>query len=388
MRIAAFVTHPIQYYAPIFRTLSNTVDLHVYYGQVATSDQQASAGFGVQFDWDVDLLSGYSSSLLDNVAPAPNVHDFGGCDVPSVGKLLKEERFDAIIVFGWYQKFFLQTLYAAKRLGIPVLVRGDSQLDTPRNPIKRFAKNIGYPLFLRAFDAALYVGEKSREYYQYYRYPNEKLFFSPHSIDTQYFAAHATDADRSAWRAELGVRDETKLILFCGKLLEGKRPLDLIDALGRARLRTPSLELVIAGSGPLEEAVHHRANQLGVPVHFLGFCNQSRLPSIYAAADILCLPSAHETWGLVCNEALACGTPIIVSDAVGCAADLANDNNIGRVYPSGNADALAEAILATASQPPPPGSIRHLSDRYSVTASTDGILSALDFTCRTGSHRS
>ena len=101
----------------------------------------------------------------------------------------------------------------------------------------------------------------------------------------------------------------------------------------------------MAGSGELEAHVEAAAAASGVPLHLLGFRNQTEMPAAYAAADCLVLPSdGRETWGLVANEALACGRPIIVSDACGCAPDLGCDGRAGRTFPMGDTEALARAI--------------------------------------------
>src|SRR5690606_29797429 len=127
-----------------------------------------------------------------------------------------------------------------------------------------------------------------------------------------------------------------------------KRPGDLVEALAAARREDPGLHVLMVGSGVLEETLRRQAARLHVPVHFLGFRNQSELPSCYAAADCLVLPSdGRETWGLVVNEAMACGLPAIVSDAVGCADDLI-DADTGLTVPVGDTAALARALLVMA----------------------------------------
>ena len=188
-RLAVVVSHPIQYYAPLFRALAARVDLEVFFGQTLSPAQQSAAGFDTAFDWDVDLLSGYRSTFLTNVARHPGPSLFNGCDTPEIGARLKAGGFDALLVMGWYLKTFVQAIWAARRMGIPVLVRGDSHLDTPRGFVVRTSKALAYPPFLRAFDAALYVGQRSRAYYEHYHYPAERLFFSPHCVDTAWFAA-------------------------------------------------------------------------------------------------------------------------------------------------------------------------------------------------------
>src|SRR5258708_2145990 len=178
MRLAVVASHAIQYHAPLFRALSSRVDLTVFFAHRATQLDQARAGFGVGFDWDVDLFSGYESVFLRNAAKHPGVDRFAGCDTPEIGAQLTKRAFDAVLVHGWHLKAYFQAVFAAKRLGLPVLVRGDSHLDAPRSAIKRAGKAVVYPPFLRLFDAALYVGERSHGYWRHYGYPEARLFHS------------------------------------------------------------------------------------------------------------------------------------------------------------------------------------------------------------------
>ena len=164
MRLAVLTSHPIQYYAPLFRELSRDLDIHVFFAHKASPAEQAAAGFGQAFDWDVDLLAGYAHTFLQNVAKRPGTGHFSGCDTPGVGAELRNGRFDALLVLGWHLKSFVQGIAAAKRLGLPVLVRGDSHLGTPRSHLKTMVKRLAYPPLLRVFDGALYVGRRSRAY--------------------------------------------------------------------------------------------------------------------------------------------------------------------------------------------------------------------------------
>jgi glycosyltransferase involved in cell wall biosynthesis len=374
LRLAIIVSHPIQYYAPLFRALARRVDLHVFFGQRLTPAQQASAGFDTPFDWDVDLLSGYASTFLTNVARRPGPGHLLGCDTPEIGARLREGGFDAVLVLGWYLKTFVQATWAAKRLALPVLVRGDSQLATPRGPAIRAAKALAYPPLLRVFDAALYVGQRSRAYYEHYHYPASRLFFSPHCVDTAWFTARATAEAGHALRARLEIAREDKVVLFAGKLLPFKRPLDVVEACAE----TPGANVVVAGSGELDAPLRALAASLGVRLHSLGFLNQTKMPAAYAAADVLVLPSTgRESWGLVANEALACGTPIIVSDAVGCAPDLAADGAAGGVFPLGDIASLRQTILTMLNAPPSREAIAARSDAYGLAAAADGVEAAL-----------
>ncbi|MCU1625047.1 MAG: glycosyltransferase [Frankiales bacterium] len=378
MRLAIVTSHPIQYYGPLFRELARRLEVEVFFAHKATPAQQAAAGFGAAFEWDVDLTSGYPHRFLANVARDPGVHRFAGCDTPEIGAHLRSGGFDALLVFGWHLKSSVQAILAAKRLGIPVMVRGDSQIETPRSLPKRLVKSLGYPLLLRVFNAALYVGRRSRAYYAHYRYPAERLFFSPHCVDTEWFASRATPQARDSVRTGLGIAPTTAVVLFAGKLLPFKRPLDVAEAIGRLRSAGQDVQMMVAGSGPLQAELEARCAALEVPLHLLGFRNQTEMPPAYAAADALMLPSdGRETWGLVCNEAIACGTPIVVCEAIGCAQDLAVEGRAGRAFPLGDIAAAAEALGQTLREPPSREALRAVSRAHGLAAAADGIMAAL-----------
>lgn len=376
MRLAIVASHPVQYYAPLFRQLATRLDLTVFYAHRATASDQAKAGFGVGFEWDIDLLSGYRRQFLQNVAARPGLDHFAGVDTPEISRRLREGNFDAVLIMGWFLKCFLQALWAAKRMGIPVIVRGDSHLDTPRSMWKRWAKELAYPVFLRSFDAALVVGKRNRDYWHHYRYPESRMFDSPHCIDNNWFASRATDAARASLRAKLSIAPDATVVLFAGKLVSIKRPIDIIEAVALVRASGVPAEVLIAGTGPIEMNVCASARALGAPLHLLGFCNQTEMPAVYAAADILVLPSESETWGLVANEALACGKPIVVSDAVGCAPDMAERLGNCAVFPMGDVKSLATNLQNLVKRPLDRARIASAAAAFSVGAASTGIVNA------------
>jgi glycosyltransferase involved in cell wall biosynthesis len=380
MRLAVLTSHPVQYQAPLFRALAQEVDLTVYFGYEATPSDQAAAGFGVAFTWDVDLLAGYRNAFLCNEASRLQPNGFFRSDTPDIGARVIEGRYDALLVTGWHLKSYWQGIFAARRLGIPVLVRGDSHLDTPRSMMKKFAKGMLYPTMLRAFDAALYVGQRSRAYYEHYGFPRSRLFFAPHCVDNEWFAARSMPDAGAALRARLGIPTASAVLLFAGKLVPFKRPLDLIAAAAKLEAEGRRVELMVAGAGPLAEQMAIHAREVGVVLHMLGFCNQTEMPAAYAAANVLVLPSdGRETWGLVANEALACNCPIVVSDAVGCAPDLVVDDRTGKVFHLGQVTELAHAIAMLLDHAPSAQEIRAKSAAYSLDAAANGILTAVRF---------
>ena len=203
-------------------------------------------------------------------------------------------------------------------------------------------------------------------------------------MDTAFFARGASPVARDALRFRLDIASKTKLVLLSGKLLPFKRPLDVVTAVSRVRSAEVDAAVLVAGSGPLEADMRAHAKALAVPLHILGFQNQSRMPAAYSACDLLELPSdGRETWGLVCDEALACGRPIVVSSAAGCAEDLVTVDS-GAVFASGDMSGAAQQLMADIALDTPPREAARLSDEHSVEAAASGIVAALRAAARQG----
>ena len=378
MKLAVVTSHPIQYQAPLFRELAKRCDLTVFFAHRQSAQQQAEAGYGVAFEWDSDLLLGYNHVFLQNISPKPDVTKFGGCDAPEIADHVRRGKFNALLLTGWHLKVYWQAALACRRHGVPMMVRGDSQLGTPRGVVKRVAKRFLYPLLLRQFSAALYVGQRNREYLAHYHMPSDRMYFSPHCVDINAYSTNVSSTQRQAMRDEWGVGINGFVALFVGRMMPFKRPEDMVLAIKLLRDRGMDVTGVFAGAGVLRATLEALGKTHGVPLVFLGFCNQSALPMVYAAADALVLPSSgEETWGLVVNEALVCGTPCAVSDACGCAPDMIVRGETGDVFPVGNVAALADAIMQCLRIQRNTSALQLQSDRYSVKAASAGVMLAL-----------
>lgn len=348
-RLALVVTHPIQYYVPWYRALAarSELELEVLYCHRQDAQGQAAAGYGVAFDWDVPLLEGYRYRFLRNVARCPSTDRFFGCDTPELHQLLTRARYDAVLVQGWYVKSYLQAIAAARRAGLPCLVRGDSHLHMRSSRLKRWAKYVPYRVLMRQFAAALAVGTWSRAYFRHYGIPAARIHLAPHSVDNAYFGLQAerARAKRAELRARFGLSAAATVLLFVGRLIPRKRVADVIEAVARVPHRR--FELLLVGDGPLRGALQALAEARGVALRCAGFLNQSELPSAYAVADLLILPGGEaETWGLVVNEAMAAGLPALVSDQVGAGPDLVRPGQTGAIHRHGDVAELAQILDA------------------------------------------
>lgn len=384
MRLGVLATHPIQYHAPLYRALAERLDLQVYFAHRQTAEGQAAAGFGVAFEWDVPLLDGYDYEFLTNEAARPSTEGFWGCSTPEIARIIERERFDAFLVTGWYNRSYWQAMRTCWRTATPLMIRGDSQLGTPRRWWLRAAKEGFYNWFIPRFDAYLLVGERSRAYYLHYGADASKMYLVPHFVDNEWFRARAGSVRRQgiSVRDEFGISDEATVALFVGKFIPKKRPGDVIAAADLLYRKGHNLEVLLVGSGDLEASLRAAATQASVPVHFAGFKNQSELPGYYVGADVLVLPSdGGETWGLVVNEAMACGTPAVVSDAVGCAPDLIDPGHTGFTFAMGDVKALASALeqmLPRLGSPEVHRALASKMETYSLDTALEGIVRALE----------
>jgi glycosyltransferase involved in cell wall biosynthesis len=379
-RIGFLVSHPIQYLTPLFRELARRCDLTVFFAHRQTAEQQARAGFGVAFDWDIDLLSGYPNQFLTNVSRQPSTDSFWGCNTPEIGRKIANGRFEAFIVPGWALWCYWQAVIACRRSAVPIFVRGDSQLVSQQGRLLRMAKELGFSSMLGRFDGFLYVGQRNREYLLRYGAAPERLFFAPHCIDNEAFGAGAERA-REQGVSNGADRDGPRRILFVGKLVGRKNPLDVLRAAALVRNGGTAVEVVFAGAGELTSELGAFARSVDLPVEFRGFVNQTELPAVYAGSDVIALPSSGvETWGLVINEAMACGVPAVVSEMVGCGPDLIEPGGTGATFPLGDVAGMARAIETVLSLDP-----RRTRERvmariaaYSPAAAASGILAGVE----------
>ncbi|GAA4854114.1 glycosyltransferase family 4 protein [Luteimonas vadosa] len=354
-RLAVVISHPTQYYAPWFKYLAQegAVELKVYYLWDFGVQNRFDPDFGHSLVWDVPLLEGYSWVMVPNRSAYPGTDAFSGLDNPQLLDLLADDPPDAILLFGYAYRTHLRLLMSSLPRSIPVLLRGDSHdIARPSHLRQRLARLARRFLFRRAA-AALAVGTANRQYFLDAGMPPSRIHMVPHCVDNDRFAAATGDAaeQATAWRAELGIRADALVILFAGKFEEKKRPLDLLHAFLALRdepgMESSGAVLLMVGAGALEGQLRACAgDRLGTDVILAPFQNQSRMPMVYAAADVLVLPSHGngETWGLVVNEAMNMGVPCVVSTHVGCAADLVEPGQTGWVFPAGDREALTRTL--------------------------------------------
>lgn len=362
-RLLYLVSHPIQYQAPLLRRIAAEPDirLRVLFERDTVAGSY-DPGFGRHVRWDVPLRQGYDSVLLGETELE---RELANCD--------------ALWLHGWQTPAMRGAMRRAAALGIPVLMRGentDSAMPDGRG-LRGWAKRRYLAGLFRHCAAFLAIGSDNRDYYLRHGIPPERIFLVPYAVDNERFARQAAEAAprRAELRQRLGLPAEGRIVLYAGKFTPRKHPDMLLRAWRAAPWRdTPPL-LVYVGDGELGGALR----QMATPqVHFLGFRNQSELPALYDLADIFVLPSEREPWGLAVNEAMACGTAVVVSDQVGCARDLV-DAGCGAVFPAGDEAALAEALAEVAARADAAGqAARRRVAGWDFAADIAGLRQALE----------
>lgn len=350
LKLAVVSTHPIQYYAPVFRALALSSDIapKVFFTwSQAINGEVFDPGFGTTFSWDIPLRNGYEHSFVKNTATRPGSDHFSGIRNPTLIQEISEWGADAILIFGWNLHSHLQAMrYFSGR--IPVLFRGDSTLLDPQPKWRSAARRAYLRWVYSHVDVAVAVGQNNSDYFRWCGVDTRRIVCVPHSVETKRFqdptGEHGARARR--WREEMGIQDQQVAFGFAAKFLAGKDPLLLIDAFVALKA---DAHLVLVGNGELEAEMRKRVG-IRKDVHFLPFQNQSGMPAVYRIADVFVLPSRSETWGLALNEAMASGRPVISSSRCGGARDLVRSTINGWVFESGDQTGLEGIMRAAIAQ--------------------------------------
>ena len=262
-----------------------------------------------------------------------------------------EGRYRAVIC-GLGGRIALPASYVAARRARVPFVLWASIWAHPRTP----AHALSYlPLrhIYRHADAIATYGPHVSAYVSERRGGSHNVFEAPQAVDAREFGKEISPELRAHARVHAGApADGGFLALFVGRLEREKGVPVLLDAWRRAELGEGAV-LALAGDGPLRADVARQPSD----VQALGFVPRDHLPALYAAADVLVLPSIRtetflEPWGLVVNEAMHQGTPVITSDAVGAArGGLVQDGRNGLVVPERDAEALAGRLRGLAQNP-------------------------------------
>jgi glycosyltransferase involved in cell wall biosynthesis len=321
---------PIQYHTPLWQLLTkrSKVDLDVLFLSDRGISPINGTAFGVPITWDIDLLSGYSHSFLKTAADRGST----ARKVRALARWIPDH--DAVVVNGYTSPWMLMAMAICKVRRIPYLLRGSSHPDGTSSGVRRALRPLATRIVVSGSADCLSMGHLNEIFYR--QNHARSVTFVPNSVDDERFACPPA-VGRPELVAKWGLNEKLPLIVFSGRLVDRKRPLDLVEAVKRLPL---DVNVLFVGDGPLADLI--RASLPAGRSAVTGFINQAEMPSYYHAADIMVLTSEIEAWGLVVNEAMLGGALPVVSDRVGCAPDLVQ--GVGQVFRCGDMADLTSAL--------------------------------------------
>lgn len=345
-RIAVFASHPVQYKAPLYRTISNSddIDITVFYG-AKHGTTPTDLGFDEEQMWKIPLLDGYDYEFLPNYSLVNKPDGFLSLINPHLISELGNS-YDALLIHtGYYRFSSLLSILASRIHDIPVLLHGTGHPHAV--PLHTaLVKQIYVRTFLSGVDVVLADCTANKWYYEGFGFPTRDIYLMPTAVDNDRFRKarkELTDSDLEALRSELDIPVSHSVVLFVGKLVERKRPRDLLEAFARLPDNIEASLVFIGDGEEREELETYREKESLNNVVFAGFRDQQEIPTFYELGDLFVLPSSYDPSPKVLNEAMNFELPLITTDGVGSALDLVKDN--GCFYPVGDIEALREALI-------------------------------------------
>jgi glycosyltransferase involved in cell wall biosynthesis len=390
-RLAIIVSHPIQYSVWLYEALARdkAIELRVFFCTRLGQTPYHDTGMGVMIQWAGPLTDGYDHIFLPE-GDAVSKISFSTVDNPSVTSALSAFRPDAIITHGYRLKTILRAVFWAAFRRIPVLLTSDSSLRNERlTAVKRLFKKPLLKLILNFYSGFLTSGDENEAYLRKYGVSPSVMFRTPFSIDERTHRAIRADraSVRMKVRQELGILVAAYVVLSVGKLERRKRTEDTVNAVGILSKRAKDRPVVhlIAGDGDQRAQVEATILRNGNRSRLLGFVNIDRLPSIYAASDVLVHASELEPRGMIFYEAACVGLPIIctsVSGAVG-ATDIVRPGENALVFEPRHVDELAEHLWSLYRDPDLYATLARRSieifEENSLARAVEGVHRALSY---------
>ncbi|MEO7312940.1 MAG: glycosyltransferase family 4 protein [Chitinophagaceae bacterium] len=344
-------SHPIQYFAPLYKSMNDSgIPTEAWY----CNDESVKGGldrqFGVEVKWDIPLLEGYKSRFFKNYSwkPSHSAGFFGLMNFGMVPELFRIPK-SVIVVHGYHYCTHLLILLFGKIKGHTICLRCEMPYSQEtlkkgwKQTLKKFwLKRILFP----RIHYFLNIGTQNRLFYKSFNVADSRIVFCPYSVDNSRFRTEndRLTASKVNIRKELNIPETAKVIVYSGKYMDKKKPLDLLQAY--IRLNDPNCWLIMIGEGELRQEMENliSGHQL-TNVILTGFVNQSKISEYYAVGNVFVMCSTiGETWGLSVNEAMNFDLPLVVSDLTGCSADLVKPGVNGYVFKTGNIEELTAKL--------------------------------------------
>jgi glycosyltransferase involved in cell wall biosynthesis len=338
-KLLVLQTHPIQYYAPIYRELAKrgVIDVVVIYLTDAGVKAHFDPGFNREVEWDIDLLSGYRYKVLQSGGSLNN-RGFWKLHDPLLIKTIEDEQPEWILLYGYASLMNWAAWWYAQKHNIGILYTSDSnaRIDFHQSKLHAYIKGMVVSRFFKGISYFLSPSDANREYLLKYGAESTKIIWSPFAIEVVRFRNAIKNTDRPF------------TFVWAGKLIERKRCIDYLTALSILKEEGLIFKALLVGDGSLFDSLTPLASSLQNSGHLErhGFINQAAMPEILASAEVLVFTGENEPYGLIATEAAACGCALVVADKIGCVGSLgAAQQDINTlVYPTADVSALVNCM--------------------------------------------
>lgn len=343
------------YQVSLFKDLSSNprIDLTVYFcSEEAIPGKDLNLMFNTEAKWgDEDgLLEGYKYKFLKNYSPWPSyLKAYFGLMNFGIWKQISKDRPDIVVIMGWNNPTWWLAMLACLRYKIPFCFMSDTNIQGESNRSKTgkwLKKTLLGVLQFPLAAGFLCSGSSNRRFYEYFGIPSHKLIPFAYSWGYKEFLQNTDSylASKDQLRQELRIDVSDRIILYCGRFVKEKNLHNLINAYDQTYTETS--KLILVGDGELGYELRElAASKNNSSIQFHGFQNRKEISRYYAVADYLVLASSRETWGLVVNEAMCFGLPILTSNRVGSSEDLVQHGFNGFVFAIDDKDDLNDTLL-------------------------------------------
>lgn len=350
VNIAIVVSHPIQHFCPQYLSFSKhpNANVKVFFASMLGYKKYFDKNFGGEVSWNNLRIDEFDHVFMNGDKVLPSNKDL---EAPTLEFELENFRPDAIITYGYFQKFQRACHTWANGKKIPLVYITDAENRQHRSWIKNLIKLFALRLYFKKINYFFTVGNANEDYYKLYGVKPSSFIRMHYPIDVDVYTKVFEDREshRKEIREKLGIPQDMFVISVVGKLVEWKNQAHLIDLLALLESKGKKAQVIILGTGTTMEELKGKADNLtSNKVHFAGFVDPLDLPKYYAASDLYLHPARIEPHSLAISEAIYMGLPVVLSDRCGSYGE-SDDVQVGKngfVYTFGDIEEMSTKVIA------------------------------------------
>lgn len=349
LNIAIVVSHPIQHFCPQYISLSKfpNANVKVFFASMLGYKRYFDENFGSEIVWNNLRIDEMKHVFMneDQILPSDK-----NLEAPTLEHELEAFQPDAIISYGYFQKFQRACHKWANSNDIPLVYITDAENRQHRKWYKNFAKFFALRWYFKKIDYFFTVGNANEDYYKQYGVNPESFIRMHYPIDIEVYNKIFDEKEfhGKTIREKFGIPQDTFVISVVGKLVEWKNQSHLIDLLENLESKGKKARVIILGTGTtLDELIVKAVTLKSNVVHFAGFVDPIDLPKYYAASDLYLHPARIEPHSLAISEAIFMGLPVVLSDRCGSYGenDDVQEGKNGYVYQFGNIEEMSSKVI-------------------------------------------